>query len=330
MLDLARLERLKLVRRPFSQRFFGRFLGGNYRWFPGIELIFEDDDRIPDRPVIFAMNHTDRYNYFPFQYKLWKRFDRFTATWVKGKYYENRAVGFFMERMNNIPTVSRGYLITRDFLATLGRRPSDVEYAALRAWVDAVSRGEDVDAPPEAPRPILERPRDLLGMRFHPQRTSYARAIDALFCRMMERFVELNDEASELGLDILIFPQGTRSKRLSKGRVGLSQIAMHLGRAVVPVGCNGSDRIYPGSSPFAKAGRIVYRIGEPIRRADAAAWVERGGFVPFTKEAERDHSAAFETYIDAVMVAIDSLLDAEYRFGDDEGESRVVGSDRFV
>ena len=63
MLDLARLDRLKLVRRPFSQRFFGQALAANYRWFPGVELDFENDDRIPDRPVIYAMNHTDRYNY---------------------------------------------------------------------------------------------------------------------------------------------------------------------------------------------------------------------------------------------------------------------------
>ena len=42
---------------------------------------------MPDEPVIFAMNHTDRYNYVPFQYGLWQEKDRFTATWVKGKYY---------------------------------------------------------------------------------------------------------------------------------------------------------------------------------------------------------------------------------------------------
>ena len=43
MLDLARLDRLKLVRRPFSQRLFGgALLGANYRWLPGIDLRFED------------------------------------------------------------------------------------------------------------------------------------------------------------------------------------------------------------------------------------------------------------------------------------------------
>ncbi len=92
MLDLARLQRSKLTRRPLYQRLFGQLLGANYGYLPGVEIVLENSDRIPDRPVIYAMNHTDRYNYFPFQYVLWKRFDRFTATWVKGKYYENRFV----------------------------------------------------------------------------------------------------------------------------------------------------------------------------------------------------------------------------------------------
>jgi 1-acyl-sn-glycerol-3-phosphate acyltransferase len=70
MLDLARLQRLKLSRRPLSQRFFGRLLGLNYNYLPGVSVEFENPEKIPDQPVIYAMNHTDRYNYFPFQYRL--------------------------------------------------------------------------------------------------------------------------------------------------------------------------------------------------------------------------------------------------------------------
>ena len=40
-----------------------------------------------------------------------------------------------------------------------------------------------------------------------------------------------------------------------KAIAGLAQIAMHLGRTVVPIGCSGSDRVYPGSSPIARAKR---------------------------------------------------------------------------
>lgn len=331
MLDLARMDRIRLSATPLFQRVIGYgVLLPNYDLPPRVRIDFEGLENVPDEPVIFAMNHTDRFNYWPFQYAWWRRRGRFTATWVKGKYYERTVVGRLMEMANNIPTVSRGYLITKDFMSTLSRRPSDEEYASVRAWVDGVARGEEREPPEDIPRRLLEEPRDLLGRRFRPTRESYAVAIDDLFRLMMRRFVELNEEAAELGLDLLIFPQGTRSKRLSKGRVGLSQIAMHLDRAVVPVGCSGTDRLYPGSSPIAKPGRAVYRFGPPLRREDAVAWVARDAFEPFSAAAERDHGAEFQAYADDVMARIEPLVDPEYRFGSSETSGGVVGSDRFV
>ncbi|HEY8432298.1 MAG TPA: hypothetical protein VIL20_28190, partial [Sandaracinaceae bacterium] len=205
MLDLARLERIRLSARPRFQRVVAyALLTPNYELPPRVTIELEGADRVPDEPVVFAMNHTDRYNYWPFQYVWWRRRGRFTATWVKGKYYENALVGKFMELTNNIPTVSRGYLITKDFLTTLRRRPSDAEYQALRALVDAAARGEEREPDPMVPRALLETPRDILGRRFDPSRERYAFAMDALFRRMMRRFVELNEEASRLGLDLLI------------------------------------------------------------------------------------------------------------------------------
>ncbi|MEZ4292132.1 MAG: hypothetical protein R3E53_16975 [Myxococcota bacterium] len=53
------------ARRPPWQRIMGRLLGLNYRWLPGIEIVLEDEARIPDEPVLFAMNHTDRQLFFP-------------------------------------------------------------------------------------------------------------------------------------------------------------------------------------------------------------------------------------------------------------------------
>lgn len=328
MLDLDRLDRITLSGSPGFQRFVAyALLVPNYA-LRGVTVELENADRVPDEPVIFAMNHTDRFNYWPFQLNWWRRHGRFTATWVKGKYYESALVGAFMEMTNNIPTVSRGYLLTKDFLQVMGRRPTDAEYAALRAWVNAVAQGE-AHEPGGVPDALLRGPRDILGLRWWPQRESYAEAIDRLFRSMMRRFVGLNDEAAELGLDLLIFPQGTRSKRLSRGRVGLSQIAMHLERAVVPVGCNGSDRIYPGGSPIAKGGHVVYRFGEPIRPGEGA-WTGRGTFEPFTAEAERAHGDTFQAYVDSVMDRIDGLLDDEYRFGDTLDAQGVAGSNRFV
>lgn len=321
------MNRITLTAAPRFQRVVAyALLMPSYDLPPRVRIDFEHEERVPDEPVIFAMNHTDRYNYWPFQYMWWRRRHRYTAAWVKGKYYENPLVGFFMEITNNIPTVSRGYLITKDFLRTMRRRPSDDEYAALRELVDAVARGEAREPAAAIPTALLTTERDILGRPFEPKTETYAQAIDGLFRRMMRRFVELNREAADKQLDLLIFPQGTRSVRLSRGHIGLAQMAMHLNRTVVPVGCNGSDLVYPGGSPIARPGHIVYRFGEPIRPSDAAAWVSER-FDPFTPEAEETHRATFQTYVDDVMQRIDGLLDEEYRFGE---SALLEGSRRFV
>ncbi len=340
MLDLARLQRLRLVPRPFSQRFLGQFLGINYRWLPGIELSIEHAERIPDQSVIYAMNHTDRYNYWPFQYELWQRMDRFTATWVKGKYYEGRLLASFMESMVQLPTVSRGYLITRDFLAVMKRTPTDSEYALLRTAVDARAVGDAGEMPtaPDVPEMLLHKSRNPLGVAFDPGDHDYADYICALFRAMMARFVELNEEAMEIGLDLLIFPQGTRAKRLLPAHIGISQLALHLKVPIVPVGCNGSDGVYPGSSPFAKRGRIVYRMGEPIPYEELAPFHILEPYVPFSAKAERDYAHSFEGVARLVTDRIDPLLEPEYRRapegenGSPEGVDAAteLGVDRFV
>lgn len=325
MLDLSRLMRIRLTSRPRVQRILAYLmLQPNYELPPRVRIDLEGIENLPDEPVIFAMNHTDRYNYWPFQYTLWRKKDRFTATWVKGKYYQNSFVGKFMELTNNIPTVSRGYLISRDFIDTIGRPPSDEEYAAIRKIVE--QGGEDHQGiPPQ----IFSQKRDILGRAFDPSKESYSDCINTLFRAMMARFVELNAEAFDKGLDVLVFPEGTRSLRLSKGHIGLAQIALAMDRPIVPVGCNGSDQAYPGSSPLAKPGHIVYRVGEPITREMLAEFRPEETFAPFTPEAESAHRERFQGLVDLVMDRINLLLDERHQRDEgDNGGKR--GASRFV
>jgi len=336
VLDLPRLERIRLTARPRGQRVVGyALLMPNYRLPPRVRIDLEGLDRLPKEPVIFAMNHTDRYNYWPFQYRLWRTAGRFTATWVKGKYYQNPAVAKFMELMNNIPTVSRGYLIARDFLNVMGHPPSTEQYETLRKRVRAAALKapgpyDPAEAPKDVPRPLLTTRRNMLGHAFDPAHESWEGAVDALFRAMMRRFVELNAEAFDKGLDLLVFPQGTRSIRLSRGHIGLAQIALRYRRTVVPVGCNGSDRVYPGSAPVARGGHIVYRIGEPIRFEDVARYHIGESFEPFTAEAEEAHRERFQGLMDLVMERINELLDPPYQFREDRESEGVAGSSRFV
>ncbi|MBW1756584.1 MAG: 1-acyl-sn-glycerol-3-phosphate acyltransferase, partial [Deltaproteobacteria bacterium] len=120
MLDLPRLKRIRLMKRPIGQVFFGHtVLTPNYKYLHGIDIQVEGIEKIPNEPVIYAMNHTDRFNYFPFMYRMWKLKQRFMTVWVKGKNYESPFVGTFMELTSNLPTVSRGYIITKDFTLTM-------------------------------------------------------------------------------------------------------------------------------------------------------------------------------------------------------------------
>jgi hypothetical protein len=238
-----------------------------------------------------------------------------------------------MEKTNQLPTVSRGYIITKEFEAAVGRRPTQTEYEGLRHWVDATALGPDAAAepPPGAlPSALLETPRDVLGHPFDPTKNDFAAHVNQVFALMMRRFVELNEETKRAGLDILIFPQGTRSVRLLPGHVGIAQIALHLKQPIVPVGCNGSDRVYPGASPWPKKGRIVYRFGEPISYDELAPYHVGEAFAPFSAEAEHEHRKNFEGVAALVTDRIEALLDPAYRRADDSGADAVRGTDRFV
>ena len=335
MLDIARLERIRLTRYPLSQRTIGQLLRLNYGMLPGVSVEFENPERIPDERCIYAMNHTDRYNYWPFQFRLWRLLNRFTATWVKGKYYESSAIGKFMEMMNQLPTISRGYIISRDFLEVIKRAPTNEEYNSLRDWVDRNfeegGRSErDQDFLSSLPSALLTEKRNVLGRGFNPEEETYPQYVNATFGAMMKLFVALNEHANEVGLDILIFPQGTRSKRLLPSHTGIAELAFHLKCPVVPVGCNGSDIAYPGGSPWASKAELVYRIGEPIHHGSIPEYEMKESFEPFTAESDRKYGHLFRDFSDVVTQRIDELLDEPYRMGDGEEESSGEESDRII
>ena len=320
--------------RPIGQiAFAAAVLAPNYNFLPGIEVEIEGLDRIPREPVIFAMNHTDRFNYFPFMYRLWRQESRYMTVWVKGKYYETAATGMFMELTSNIPTVSRGYIITKDFTLTMGRRPTEAEYYTLRARVNAEA---DPDSDPSSvdvsqiSQNLLLTKRDILGVQFDPNREPYARGINNVFAAMMREFVKLNERSFDLGLDLLVFPQGTRSVRLLPGRIGMMEIALRYQKTIVPIGCNGCDLVYQGSLPIAKKGKVVYRVGEPICYDELSEFHIDEPFDPFSAEAEHKHRDKFQGAVDLVMNRINDLVDPEYQFSDDLKSTGVRGTSRFI
>ena len=90
-------------------------------------------------------------------------------------------------------------------------------------------------------------------------------------------------------------------------------MALHLQIPIVPVGCNGSDLVYPGASPVGRRGRIVYRIGKPIDHEALRDFHVAESYAPFSAEAERRYGDRFRGVSALVTDRIDRLLDPEYQ-----------------
>ncbi|MSP58881.1 MAG: 1-acyl-sn-glycerol-3-phosphate acyltransferase [Myxococcales bacterium] len=193
--------------------------------------------------------------------------------------------------------------------------PSDLEYGFLKRLCDGAI--DEQAARKDGGEGIAA----LLGSGFT------AAALEARFKAMMRRVVAINREGLAMGLNLLIFPQGTRSIRLTRGHTGAAQVALHTGAPVIPIGCNGSDQLYPGNSPWSRSGTVRYRIGEPLTVDNALRpFAIDQPFTPFTRDAER-HEPTFRKLTDLLMDRIDALLDPPYRYGDvTEGK----GASRFV
>ena len=339
MLTLDLMRDLKLDAVPSGQIAIATLLTPIFArpWSP-TTVEFEGAERIPKQGrVILAMNHTDRYNYWPFQYTMWRRREMYTVTWVKGKYYNHPLIARFMTATNNIPTPSRGYLITLDATRTLGGPPPEALYRLIRDTLDAPQR-----TPLKAVRlaakeagvlgpldRLLQTRRSMLGQSFDPNYHDYFESIHTLFRSMMDEFMRLNEQAFSLGHKIIVFPEGTRTLRLGPGRPGLAQIALRMKATIVPIGCNGSDDLYPGDSPISRGGRVVYRVGEPLTPEGALAPFQIDDpYTPFTREAEAAHGQRFQAVTDLMMDRINDLLDPRYRR--DGSSTAVEGNRRFT
>ena len=310
MLTLQTLQRIHFTNpEPGWQKHIARLLTVNYA-LAGVEVVIEGVERLPqDRPVFIAMNHTDRYNYWPFQWKMHRLgLPRYTATWVKGKYFESRLLSAFMIGASNIPLPSRGYLITSHFQQRMARRPDGETYRQLRDLLDGQ---RPLDAP------LTAAAAEFVGHSGGP--AGFVAAFTDRFAAMMGEVMRMHREALSSGSrHILVFPEGTRSLTLLRGRTGLAQVSQHLGLPIVPVGCSGSDSLYPANSPFARRGRVVYRVGEVMELDGPVLGPLRitEDFVPMSAAAAAAHGQRLQAITDAVMARISGLVDAKYRAAD--------------
>jgi hypothetical protein len=307
VIDIEYLKKIKLVSQPLGQKIVAHFLLlPNYRIFQKVDIQIENAERIPrEESVIFAMNHTDRFNYWPFQYKLLKmREFPFTTVWVKAKYYKNAFLAKGLDLCNLIPVPSMGYLIEEFYRKHFNRKMDKSLYRTIKDMIDGRI---EVAGPQE--RAAIEA---LQGMG-----ENFAEFIRGYYEAVMEKVAELSKTALfEKNLNLIIFPEGTRSVKLAEGRTGLAQLALHTEKRIVPVACNNSEEVYRGSLPIARSGRITYRVGEPLSVNDRfKSYRITEPFHLFSRESQQRYREQFEGVTRIVMASIEGMLDEKYRRG---------------
>lgn len=311
---------MQLPRVPYMQILIARiYLGWDYRFPVPTTVSIDGLDRMDHRtPYLVAMNHTDRFNYAPFMAHL----DRVglppLAPWVKGKYYRQPWLARLLTWCVCMPAPSRGFLLTLDWLARQQRPPSDEEYRQLRQMGDGEPLANELL--PSVAEYLTKAP---------------GKTPEEFFSLFQEHFeglsgalVRLNRDALELGYRPLIFPQGTRSKRLTPGFSGIIQMALHLRVPILPVGVSGSEKLYPGNSSRSRGGHVHYAIGDlyfPHRELEAPS-----DFSPLTIAASRQHGDRFSALTTQLMDRINELLPEEYQYDPDGAEARRKGIGRFL
>lgn len=305
MIDIDYLKRITVVPEPFAHKVLANLLlWPNYHLFAKVDIQIENIERIPkDEAVIFAMNHTDRFNYWPFQYKLLraKKYP-FTTVWVKGKYYRNEMLAKGLDICHLIPVPSMGYLIEEYYRRRFNAKMDRGLYRTVKDIVEGkiTEFGPNESAALEAMRAMNDE---------------FVLFVNEQYEGIMERVAALSRSALlEKNLSVIIFPEGTRSVKLAEGRTGVAQLALSAEKKIIPVACNYSDEVYTGSLPFAKSGRIIYRIGEPLSVRDRLKPYRI--FEPFrllSRASQKRYKEQFEGATKIVMESIEAMLDEKYR-----------------
>jgi 1-acyl-sn-glycerol-3-phosphate acyltransferase len=313
VIDLALYDRLHLKPRNCTEWSIASLVIRPNYLISGVRLDLQGLERLPkagDETLIVAMNHTDRYNYLPimeylFRHPEWPRL----AAWVKGKYFRSRAVAWALLATNNIPLPSTGHTLEELYRAHFRHPIPSQLYRPVRDVIDGRRRLDDPKLDPRA-REALQTPvhaPDVAGRR--PLLETVREQLQVTMDRCLDFTLRAMDTHH---LHLIVFPEGTRSVQLGIGRIGLIQFALAMGRRVLPVGCSGSDLVYPYNLPIARPGTVTYRFGEPYDPRDLLEPGEIGPFTPFTSQAEA-YRPTFERLTFDLMCRLNVLLDPRHQ-----------------
>jgi 1-acyl-sn-glycerol-3-phosphate acyltransferase len=321
MLDRAYFQSYRAIPSAGWHRSFG-FVWELIERVSRTQIRFEGLDALSGGPVLIATNSTQKYDFLPLRAIL-HRHRMPVVTLTKGKNYHQPVMAFLLERLGVVPIASRGYLLMVDFVSTLGRRPSEGEYRAIRDHLDhALPLPEG-----ESGRRLQSTPRLLLGHRFDPNLERYRDLIRRIYSETMAHTLRLTRTAVEGGHHVQMYPEGTVSSRLGEGRIGAVQLAWALGLPIVPVGLNGCRGAFLGAAPLLRGGAISIRFGRPYRLPGDLLPPD---FIAFDAQHEARHRLALRAATDELMSRLDALLDPELQRREGFAPDGTQGTRRFL
>ena len=301
-----------------------RLLWRRMRQQTGTYITLEGE--LPSGAALFATNATHKMDWFFFQ-ELFMDAGRRAPIVSKGKNWHDPMARFGCRFFDALPLVSRGYILSVDARHTLGHRPDEALYRALRDHMD-----HDAPLDPHNPdhRAMLTTPREVLGSSFDPQLQSYRAFARELYYRFQrDHLIRLAAELTERGHGVHIYPQGSVSSRLSRGRIGAVQLAWALKVPIVPIGLSGAAQAFAFSGlPLLRGAPVTIRIGEPIDLRDHLALPS--SFRPFHPDDEAAHREALQQATDEIMERLNALLDASCQGAPDRQSDGKQGVKRFL
>ncbi len=272
-------------------------------------------------PVLFATNASQKYDFLPFRYAL-KKFDLApTMTLVKSKYYQSALARAALNRAGSIPIVSKGYLITLDFRAVTGRRPTNAEYRVIR---DAIDSGDDL--PSELQTLLQTKTRRCCGRQYEAG-TGYSTFMRGLYADLLAALIERCKYANRQGVHIHIYPEGTTSGRLGQGRIGAVQMAWATGLPIVPVGISGTHTAMSHDGVMTRPGEIELHFGEPIKLPSDLL---PASFTAFSPADERTYAEPLQAWTKRIMDELDRLLPSSYGYEGQANPTMPTGASRFL
>lgn len=245
------------------------------------------------------------------------------VTVTKARNYHSPAMRPVLERTGVVPLASRGYVILVDASRVLGRRPTEDEYRAMRDHLD-----RDAPLPDDAAFDALRsRPRDVLGVRFEPSREALRATWRRVYRALLGEALRLSREAVAAGFSVQMYPEGTVSSRLGRGRIGAMTFAKALGVEVVPAGMSGCREVFRGATLGLRGGTVDLRFGEAYT-PDLSGLAD--DFEPFDPDHEDRARPVLQRATDDLMGRLDALLAPAYQRREGHEPEGTRGTRRFL